>query len=125
MLFERQLASGLWDAPDDAGRLLATARVFVRCHEAGIDGTHAVFGAQLKKAVDATIALAVATAAKGEAEDACAAALVAASRVATGRRQRAEIRAAVKASPSARVRAVEPALASPEAALAEAKALGA
>jgi Ca-activated chloride channel family protein len=122
-LFERQLASGLWDGADDAARLLATARVFVTCHAQGVDATHAVYGTQLKKAIEAVLALVGALASKAEA--ACAAALAAASLVATGRRQRAEIADAVKQSASAKVREVEAALASPDAALAKAKALGA
>ena len=92
-IFSRQLASGLWDdgASTDAGRLLATARALAVCARSGIDTSHAVYGAQVKKAVEAIIKLAAALAARGEAEREVMAALTAAFLVSSGKRLRGQV----------------------------------
>jgi Ca-activated chloride channel family protein len=103
-LFERQLASGLWegDAPTDAARLLATARVFSRCFDEGVDTGHALFGAPLKKAIAAIRDLAKQPGKAAERE--LAAALAAAYLVASGSRLRGQIVDAARASGVAGVR---------------------
>lgn len=60
-VLSRQLASGLWDdaklAGDLATRLtLATAAALLELYEAGVTTAHAVYGAQVKKAVEALLA---------------------------------------------------------------------
>jgi Ca-activated chloride channel family protein len=111
-LLGRQLASGLWEGGgDDAGRLRATAKALLELHALGISTTHALHAAQVKKAVDAILAVCAGVAAK----DAKAAqlALGAAWLVATGARSRKELTAAVKKSAPA----LEPLLAGDESAL--------
>lgn len=96
-LFARQLAGGLWegDREGDEGRAAATERALAACAAQGIDSAHAVYGAQVKKAVEALCALA-----RGEQGVAAAtlrAALTTALRVASGRRLLAEVKAAIEA----------------------------
>jgi Ca-activated chloride channel family protein len=88
-LFARQLASGLWQ--DDDGPALATARALEMCAEQRIDTTHPVYGAQVKKAIEALCAWA----ADPQADAAgLTLALAAALQIAAGKRLQAEIRAA-------------------------------
>jgi Ca-activated chloride channel family protein len=94
-LFTEQLASGLWGREDDsdAARLLATARAFAVFAEHGVDTAHPVYGAQVKKAIEAVLALAKALAG----DESVRAALEAAAKVAAGRRLQAEIKGALAA----------------------------
>ncbi len=67
-LLSRQLASGMWDDPQatespDVRLVRATARALVELWRQGITTTHAVYGAQVKKAVEALVDRAVAVAA--------------------------------------------------------------
>jgi Ca-activated chloride channel family protein len=97
-LFASQLASGLWEGADgtDAGRLLATARALEDCADNRIDSAHPVYGAQVKKAVEALCALALRLAADPAADAAAIGlALVSAVKVAAGKRLRAEVMAAI------------------------------
>jgi Ca-activated chloride channel family protein len=101
-LLERQLASGLWagDRDDDESRLFATARALAACAAEAIDTSHAVYGAQLKKAVAAVCALAATLSTKAEASRAVVAALAAAFLVASGPRARRQVLDTAKASTS-------------------------
>ncbi|HZS37503.1 MAG TPA: VIT domain-containing protein [Polyangia bacterium] len=101
-LLARQLASGLWDDPSagrdgDARRVRATALALIELERAGVTATHALHGAQVKKAVAALIQLAaqVASADPAAAELALAIAWL----VSTGRRTRKEIESAIAAAP--------------------------
>jgi Ca-activated chloride channel family protein len=125
-LFERQLASGLWEGADasDGARLRATAATLLACHRAGIDTAHPIYGAQIKKAIEAVLRVAAELAGRGDGEGAIAPGIVAAFLVAAGRRVRAQVLSAVRASPLPAVRSLEPSLASPEVALAKLAALG-
>jgi Ca-activated chloride channel family protein len=99
-LFARQLADGLWqdDRADDEGHVAATERALAACAAQGIDSAHAVYGAQVKKAVEALCALARGPHAAPVA--ALRTALEAALRVASGRRLLAEVKAAIQALPT-------------------------
>jgi Ca-activated chloride channel family protein len=99
-LFERQLASGLWEEGDssDAGRLLATARALAMCHDAQIDTAHRLYGAQVRKAVEAICQLAADLATRGAAGREVMAALTASFLVASGPRLRREVMAIVEGS---------------------------
>lgn len=99
-LFERQLASGLWEEGDssDAGRLLATARALAMCHDAQIDTGHRLYGAQVRKAVEAICQLAADRVARGAAGREVMAALTASFLVASGPRLRREVMAIVEGS---------------------------
>lgn len=64
-LFGRQLASGLWDDASpgkdgEARRLRATVAVLRALLEAGVDTAHALYGAQVRKALEAVVAAATA-----------------------------------------------------------------
>ncbi len=99
-LLSRQLASGLWDEPgsgdSEVRQVRATARALLTLLRAGITSTHALHGAQIKKAVSALIALASAIAKRAPAEAELA--LGVAWLTASGRRTRGEITAAVDAA---------------------------
>jgi Ca-activated chloride channel family protein len=99
-LFERQLASGLWEQGDssDAGRLLATARALAVCHDAQIDTGHRLYGAQVRKAVEAICQLAADLVSRGAAGREVMAALTASFLVASGPRLRREVMAIVEGS---------------------------
>jgi Ca-activated chloride channel family protein len=61
-LLSRQLASGLWDesdatADDNLRRVRATARALLELADLGVTSTHALHGAQVKKAIEALLAL--------------------------------------------------------------------
>lgn len=101
-LFERQLASGLWEEGDssDAGRLLATARALATCHDAQIDTGHRLYGAQVRKAVEAICQLASRLLGRGEAGREVMAALVAAFLAASGPRLRRQVTGIVEGSDS-------------------------
>ncbi|MFO0648105.1 MAG: VWA domain-containing protein [Polyangiales bacterium] len=97
-LFARQLASGLWDdatIPGDAPQrtLVATARVLVRLVAEGVDTTHALYGAPLRKALEAVAALAKTLLERDSAR--CELALGAALVLATGQRTRSALLAVV------------------------------
>ncbi len=97
-LFARQLASGLWDdasIPGDAAQrtLVATARVLVRLVAEGVDTTHALYGAPLRKALEAVAALAKTLLERDSAR--CELALGAALLLATGQRTRSALLASV------------------------------
>jgi Ca-activated chloride channel homolog len=67
-LLSRQLASGMWDDPEatasaDVVLVRATANALVELFRQGVTTTHAVYGAQVKKAVEALVPRAVAVAA--------------------------------------------------------------
>jgi Ca-activated chloride channel family protein len=96
-LFAEQLASGLWatTGSEDAATLMSTARALARAFAEGIDAAHSIYGAQVKKAIDAILALAPRLASSPEGERAASAALLAAFLVASGRRQKTELRALV------------------------------
>jgi Ca-activated chloride channel family protein len=107
MLFGRQLASGLWDRDGtDVGSLIATAHALAACSAEGIDTAHAVYGAQVKKAVEAICRLAKELAARGGAEREVMAALAAAFLVATGRRVRAQVLDVARGAGSASIQAL-------------------
>ena len=94
--FQSQGADGAWSAPDDTsdlGSLRATTKVLLACIRAGIDTAHAVYGHQLKKAVEATCVLADTLASKDP--RAGVSALLAAFVVASGARARARVSAVV------------------------------
>ncbi len=98
-LFARQLASGLWDDPSlgadgPARRLRATARALQRLAREGVDTTHALYGAPLRKALEAVAALAATLAASEAAL--CELALAAAWTLATGQRTRDALSAAIE-----------------------------
>ncbi len=62
-LFGRQLASGLWDdtslgADGDVRRLRATVAVLRALLAEGVDTAHALYGAQVRKAIEAVVAAA-------------------------------------------------------------------
>src|SRR5262249_53011480 len=59
-LLQAQLASGLWGPPHDEPELQAkaTARAMLQLLRAGIGAAHSVYGAQVKKAIDAARKLA-------------------------------------------------------------------
>ncbi len=97
-LFARQLASGLWDdaaIPGDAAQrtLLATARVLTRLVAEGVDTTHALYGAPLRKALEAVAALAKTLLDRDPRR--CELALGAALVLATGQRTRSALLAAI------------------------------
>ena len=59
-LFGQQLASGLWDDASlgkdgEARRLRATVAVLRAMLEAGVDTAHALYGAQVRKALEAVV----------------------------------------------------------------------
>jgi Ca-activated chloride channel family protein len=92
-LFGRQLASGLWEGDDgsDRGRLIATTRALDEAAGAKIDTAHPIYGAQVRKAVEAICAIAREVLEEGrEGVDRAdlRAALTAASRVVAGPRLR-------------------------------------
>lgn len=107
-IFERQLASGLWegDTDGDAARLMATARALASCFAQGVDTAHPLHGAQLKKAVLAICQLAAEVARRGGSEREVMAALTAAFLVATGPRLRRDVVAVIDASGSASLRSL-------------------
>ncbi|WP_437908514.1 VIT domain-containing protein [Sorangium sp. So ce327] len=108
LLFEEQLASGLWERGDstDLGRLSSTALCLATCHDEGVDSAHPIYGAQVAKAIEALCALAESLLQRGGADGAVAAALAAAYLVASGRRLRAQVRDAVAAAAPEAVRAL-------------------
>jgi Ca-activated chloride channel family protein len=118
-VFARQLASGLWEDADasDKGRMMVTTMCLVRCVREGIDTSHAVYGAQLTKAVEALSAVVEPLAAKGEVDAALIThALLAMAAVSTGKRARARLAAIASAAASPAVKAIAPDLAGQEAA---------
>lgn len=97
-LFGRQLASGLWDdaalgAEGELRQLRATARVLRTLVERGVDTTHPLYGAPLRKALEAVAAAAAALVAQDAA--AVERALGAAWLLAVGPRTRATVEAAI------------------------------
>ncbi|APR84197.1 Hypothetical protein A7982_09546 [Minicystis rosea] len=95
-LFARQLANGLWTdgGGADEDRLVATSHALQACLESAIDSTHPMYGAQVKKAVEALCALALALLARPVADrGALVAALGLALSVSVGRRLREQLRA--------------------------------
>lgn len=93
-LLERQLASGLWAGKDDAGTLRATTDALLALADEGITTSHALYGAQVRKAVEALVQLArkLATAEASLVERALGAAWL----VATGARTKSLVEGALK-----------------------------
>jgi len=88
-ILSRQLASGLW-AGDDGGieaSVRATALALLTLNKAGINTAHAMYGAQLKKAISALVTAADALSDKTLAELALSASWL----VASGARSRAQV----------------------------------
>jgi Ca-activated chloride channel family protein len=107
-LFARQLASGLWDdasggADAELRQLGATVRVLVRLVTEGVDAAHPLYGAPLRKAIDAVITLARDCAGRDPARSELA--LGAAWLLATGPRTRSALRVVIDAGPFAVVAA--------------------
>ena len=93
-ILSRQLASGLW-AGDDGGieaSVRATALALLTLNKAGINTAHAMYGAQLKKAISALVTAADALSDKTLAELALSASWL----VASGARSRAQVVAVAK-----------------------------
>ncbi|HEV8714640.1 MAG TPA: VWA domain-containing protein, partial [Candidatus Binatia bacterium] len=92
-LLSRQLASGLWDGPgtgsEEVRRARATAQALLELLRAGVTTNHALHGAQVKKAVEALVKLAVKIAVQDT--EVAGFALGVAWLVAMGRRTRGEI----------------------------------
>ncbi len=91
-MLSEQLANGLWDDPSLAGdpqtrQVRATALMLLTLHEAGITTAHAMYGAQLKKALEALLKAVDSIAAGGLSE----LALCAAWLVASGTRSRTQV----------------------------------
>ena len=101
-IFGEQLASGLWDGAGtdstDLRQLRATTKVLARLVRDGIDTSHAVYGAQIRKAVEALAQLVVRLDASHAA--AIEEALCAAWLVARGQRTRATLLAAAGGYPA-------------------------
>jgi len=101
-LLERQRASGLWDdngpGDEDVRSVRPTRDALVTLLRAGVTTSHALHGAQVRKAVDALVPLAAAVAPRDP--ELAATALAAATLVSTGRRTRTHIRDAVAAVPA-------------------------
>ena len=99
-LFERQLASGLWEGDDGSPgqSLVATAKALEECASLGVDSSHVVFGALLEKAIEALCAI---TTGAGDAPAALRA-LNAALAVAAGPRLQATVKSAILAVTLAR-----------------------
>jgi Ca-activated chloride channel family protein len=92
-LLSRQLASGLWDGSgmrsEEVRRARATAQALLELLRAGVTTNHALHGAQVKKAVEALVRLAVKIAVQDT--EGAGFALGVAWLVAMGRRMRGEI----------------------------------
>lgn len=128
VLFQHQLASGLWggDGREDADRMEATAKALAAAFAAGIDTAHAIYGAQLKKAVQAVCDLAQRMLSLGGHERVVTAGLSAAFLVAaSSRRLRAQVLDVARASSSAPVRELASQLTDARAAQAKLVSLGA
>ncbi|RKG97724.1 VIT domain-containing protein [Corallococcus carmarthensis] len=99
-LLGQQLANGLWagtgEGPEPVRQARATARVLLVLLREGITSSHPLHGAQVKKAVDALLALA---AQLGQAPDVAELALGVAWLVAAGPRTRGRIEQAAKPLP--------------------------
>ncbi|MGE6756902.1 VIT domain-containing protein [Corallococcus interemptor] len=99
-LLGRQLANGLWagsgEGPEPVRQARATARVLLVLLREGITSSHPLHGAQVKKAVDALLALASQL---GQAPDVAELALGVAWLVAAGPRTRGRIEQAAKPLP--------------------------
>jgi Ca-activated chloride channel family protein len=100
-LLERQLASGLWDdatAPGDPlAQVRATTEALLTLLRVGINSAHALYGAQVKKAVSALARLATTLASRDP--ELAEKALGAAWLVASGRRTRKEVESAIAGEP--------------------------
>ena len=57
-LLNRQCASGLWGDGEDPVSARATVAALIELHTKGIDSSHPLYGAQVKKAIEALLALA-------------------------------------------------------------------
>jgi Ca-activated chloride channel family protein len=99
-LLGQQLASGLFGKPgaDDAALLVSTARVLVMLVQLGLTTSHEVHGGQIRKAVDAFLVLAPTIAARDPKSKDLALGLAAAWLLASGRRTRKEVEAAIAAA---------------------------
>jgi Ca-activated chloride channel family protein len=100
-ILERQLATGLWPAARTHGdrtarQLVATARAMLELLALGVDTSHKVHGAQVRKAVAAVVAEAPRAAEHGV--RAVSAALAAAWLAASGRRERKRVVEAIDAA---------------------------
>ena len=117
-MFARQLASGLWESGNgsEEDRLATTTACLSRCVSEGVDTSHAVYGAQVTKAVEALSALAEALAGKGGSDAAVIQALLVMAAVSSGKRARARLVAIAEAAGSAAVKAIAADLSSQESA---------
>ncbi|HRI67209.1 MAG TPA: VIT and VWA domain-containing protein [Polyangium sp.] len=117
-VFARQLASGLWESRDgsDKGYLLATTAVLERCVREGIDTSHAVYGAQVIKAVDALCPLVEKNALAGTDDNEVIRSLLVMAAVSTGKRARTRLEALAKAAKNEAVKSIAAHLANQEAA---------
>lgn len=100
-LFGRQLASGLWDdaslgADGDARRLRATVAVLRALLAQGVDTAHALYGAQVRKALEAVVAVVAAVGAREK--ELAERALGLAWLLATGARTKSAVEGAVTAA---------------------------
>lgn len=100
-LLGTQLANGLWaepgSEPEEVRQVRATARALLKLLEAGVTTSHALHGAQVKKAVEALLAQAKKVAAKQP--ELAELALGVAWLIASGRRTRGEIEKTASAEP--------------------------
>lgn len=105
-IFARQGASGLWEGsdPSDANSLALTTTYLERCAQEGIDSSHAVYGAQVAKAVEALSAVVGPLALAGEKDEGVSRALLAMAAVCTGKRARGRLVAIADAATSTAVK---------------------
>ncbi len=108
-LFARQGAVGLWETPESSP-LLATVSCLERCAREGIDTSHAVYGSQLSKAVEALAKLIEPLSEAGEQDELVTRALLAMASVVSGKRARGRIVALADAARSPSVRGLAHAL---------------
>jgi Ca-activated chloride channel family protein len=113
-LFAQQLASGLWEHEEssDVGRIRATAASLERCIRTGIDSSHAVYGAQVSKAVAALSRLVETVTRRGEHDGDVLHALYVMAAASTGKRARAKLVAVAAGARSELVKAAAPTLSS-------------
>ena len=108
-MFARQGAVGLWEDVI-ASPLLATVSCLERCAREGIDTSHAVYGSQLSKAVEALAKLIEPLSEAGEQDELVTRALLAMASVVSGKRARGRIVALAEAAKSPSVRGLAHAL---------------
>lgn len=107
-MFARQLASGLWGASEDSdlGRFNVTMEHLERCLHEGIDSSHAVYGAQVTKAVDAMASMAEKWALAGKHDDDVIRSLLVLAALSTGKRARTKLERIAAAAKNQPVNAI-------------------